>query len=72
MSKIRDGIYGVLVGDMLGVPVEFVNRKELKNQPVTSPQIGGPYEQPIGSWSDDGALTLALADALKNCLTSRP
>ncbi len=61
----KDGIYGVLVGDMLGVPVEFVNRQELKIQPVTGPQVGGPYEQPIGSWSDDGALTLALADALK-------
>jgi ADP-ribosyl-[dinitrogen reductase] hydrolase len=66
MSKIQDGIYGVLVGDMLGVPVEFVNRQELQNKPVTGPQAGGPYEQPIGSWSDDGALTLALADALKN------
>lgn len=65
MNMKKDGIYGVLVGDMLGVPVEFVNREELRNQPVTGPQVGGPYEQPIGSWSDDGALTLALTDALK-------
>jgi ADP-ribosylglycohydrolase len=66
MSIVHDGIYGVIIGDMLGVPVEFERREALVDNPVTGPRAGGPYEQPIGSWSDDGALTLALADALKD------
>lgn len=64
MRPIRDGIYGVLVGDMLGVPVEFMRRESLQENPVTGPREGGSHEQPIGAWSDDGAQTLALADAL--------
>jgi ADP-ribosylglycohydrolase len=64
MSTTKDGIYGVLVGDMLGVPVEFMRREALQENPVTGPREGGSHEQPVGAWSDDGALTLALADAL--------
>jgi ADP-ribosylglycohydrolase len=28
MNKVRDGIIGVAIGDMLGVPVEFTARRE--------------------------------------------
>jgi len=64
MSKVHDGIYGVVVGDMLGVPVEFSSRAERDSNPVTGPRDGGPHDQPLGAWSDDTSLTLALADAL--------
>ena len=64
MSKVKDGIYGVIVGDMLGVPVEFEWRETLAKDPVTGPRANGSHEQPLGAWSDDGALTLALADSL--------
>jgi ADP-ribosylglycohydrolase len=64
MNKIPGGIYGVIVGDMLGVPVEFSSREERKADPVVGPRDGGPHEQPLGAWSDDSSLTLALADTL--------
>jgi len=69
MNIVKDGIYGVLVGDMIGVPVEFERREDLKQNPVTGPREMGSHEQPLGSWSDDGALTLALADSLASGLS---
>ena len=65
MSKVYDGIYGVIVGDMLGVPVEFERRENLEKDPVTGPREGGSHEQPLGAWSDDTSLTLALADSFR-------
>lgn len=64
MSKLRDGILGVAIGDMLGVPVEFMRREALDDNPVTGPRAHGSHDQPLGAWSDDTSLTLALADAL--------
>ena len=60
-ERLVGGIYGHLVGDALGVPYEF--------QPAD--RIGevtwrghGTHDQPPGTWSDDGALMLALLDSL--------
>src|SRR5690606_17439012 len=64
MSTVRDGVYGVIVGDVLGVPVEFMRREALQENPVTGPREFGSHDQPLGTWSDDTSLTLALADAL--------
>jgi ADP-ribosyl-[dinitrogen reductase] hydrolase len=64
MNKVRDGIMGVAIGDMLGVPVEFMRREALAENPVTGPREHGSHDQPLGAWSDDTAQTLALADAL--------
>jgi len=64
MSNIRDGIFGVAIGDMLGVPVEFMRREALDENPVTGPREYGSHDQPLGAWSDDTSQTLALADAL--------
>jgi ADP-ribosylglycohydrolase len=69
MSLVEDGVYGLLVGDMLGVPVEFERREDLMKNPVTGPREMGSHEQPLGTWSDDGALTLALADSLASGLS---
>src|SRR5688572_6496532 len=57
----RAAVYGHLVGDAIGVPYEFIapdpNRVvELRNH--------GTHNQPPGTWSDDGALMLALLDSL--------
>lgn len=64
MSKIRDGILGVAIGDILGVPVEFTSRRERDTDQVTGPRGGGPNDQPLGVWSDDTSMTLCLAEAL--------
>ena len=61
IDMIRSGIYGVCVGDALGVPVEFRSRESLKRKPISEMSGGGTYGQPEGTWSDDGSLTLCLA-----------
>lgn len=64
IDMIRSGIYGVCVGDALGVPVEFRSRESLKREPISEMSGGGTYGQPEGTWSDDGSLTLCLAQSI--------
>ncbi len=54
-------LYGVAVGDALGVPVEFLARDSFH---VTGMRGWGTHQQPPGTWSDDTSLTLALADVM--------
>lgn len=61
-----DGIMGVVVGDALGVPVEFKERQELRDAPVETMRGYGSFNLPAGSWSDDTSMTLATLDSLKN------
>lgn len=56
---------GLVVGDALGVPVEFRSREQLKETPVTDMQGYGTYDVPKGSWSDDSSMALATLAALK-------
>ena len=60
-----DGIMGVVVGDALGVPVEFRSREELTQNPVEGMRAYGTFHQPAGTWSDDSSMTLATVDSLK-------
>lgn len=62
-SRIRGAIYGALVGDALGVPVEFSERSTLDEDPVREMRSGGTWGQLAGTWSDDGALLLCTAEA---------
>jgi ADP-ribosyl-[dinitrogen reductase] hydrolase len=71
-NRIAGGIWGLLIGDAVGVPYEF-----------HLPQHLPPYDQldmipppafqrahsgvPIGTWSDDGAQALALLASLLEC-----
>ena len=63
-QKISEAIFGLAIGDAVGVPVEFVQPHLLKEHPVTDMLSGGSHEQPLGTWSDDTSMTLALIDAL--------
>lgn len=63
-ERILGGLWGSLVGDALGVPVEFQDRARLKADPVTDMREFGVHHQPAGTWSDDGALTLCTIDSL--------
>jgi len=60
----KDVLFGVAVGDALGVPVEFRSRDELQKDPVTGMGGYGTHNQPPGTWSDDSSLTFCLAEAL--------
>lgn len=63
-ATIRDAIFGLSVGDALGVPVEFYSRQRLEKQPVTGMQEYGCHHQPAGTWSDDTSMSLCLLDSL--------
>ncbi|KQT24495.1 hypothetical protein ASG22_10880 [Chryseobacterium sp. Leaf405] len=63
-NVIKAGIFGVCIGDALGVPVEFKTRETLKRFPVVTMREFGSWNQPKGTWSDDSSLTLCLADEL--------
>lgn len=63
-SRICGGILGTLVGDALGVPVEFTGRSIRDADPVTGMRGYGTWKQPPGTWSDDGAMSLATVAAI--------
>jgi ADP-ribosylglycohydrolase len=61
---IKAALFGVAVGDALGVPVEFKTRSAVKKNPVTDMIGYGTFNLPPGTWSDDSSLTFCLAEAL--------
>lgn len=64
--NIKSAVLGHTVGDAMGVPVEFLTREELAEDPVTDMRGFGVYPYPPGTWSDDTSLTLATLDSLMN------
>lgn len=63
-NKIEAGLFGVAVGDALGVPYEFLSRNQLKESPAIDMVGYGTHYQPAGTWSDDSSLTFCLAETL--------
>lgn len=61
---IRSAIFGHVIGDALGVPVEFVPRQRLLSHPVTGMLDGGDRGYPAGTWSDDSSMTLCALESL--------
>lgn len=61
---IKAGILGTVVGDALGVPVEFSSREERKIDPVADMREYGTHSQPKGTWSDDSSMMLATMDSM--------
>lgn len=61
---IKNALFGLAVGDALGVPVEFKSREAIQNNPVTDMVGYGTYNLPAGTWSDDSSLAFCLAEAL--------
>ena len=57
-------MFGLVVGDALGVPVEFMDRDELEKSPVTGMRAYGTHHQPAGTWSDDSSMALCLLESL--------
>jgi ADP-ribosyl-[dinitrogen reductase] hydrolase len=62
-DRLMGGLVGLVVGDALGVPVEFSSRRERDHDPVRGLRGYGTHLQPVGAWSDDGALAMAHARA---------
>ena len=59
---LRDAIYGLAVGDALGVPYEFLLRGSFRCEGMAA---YGSHQQPKGTWSDDTSLTLATCASIK-------
>jgi len=68
-TYIRSGLYGLLIGDALGVPYEFHDASEIppneqiKFQPPTGFRRSHKGVAP-GTWSDDGSQALCLFESL--------
>jgi ADP-ribosylglycohydrolase len=63
-DRILGGLWGAVVGDALGVPVEFLDRADVQRNPVTDLRGHGTHNQPKGTWSDDSSLMLCTVDRL--------
>lgn len=68
-NRLKGGLYGLLIGDALGVPYEFhpasaIPAVELIE--MTPPAVFRRAHASVkpGTWSDDGALALCLLDSL--------
>ena len=64
MDCIKEGIIGAIVGDALGLAVQFEPREYRDRDPVTDMRGYGAFDMPPGSWSDDSSLILATMDGL--------
>lgn len=63
-NRMAGGIWGLIVGDALGVPVEFEGRDKRVKDPVTGMRGHGTYDQPVGTWSDDSTMTLCTIEGM--------
>lgn len=71
-NKYAGGLYGLLIGDALGVPYEFYKAQDIPpyDQIEMVPPKGFRKSYPEvapGTWSDDGAQALCLLDSLISC-----
>lgn len=61
-EKVKDGVFGAVVGDALGVPFEGKKRGDF----VCDDMIGQGFAPNIsGAWTDDSSMLLCLFDSLK-------
>ena len=60
IKRIKEVVIGHAIGDALGDPVEFADRAELDNNPVTDMEGYGTYPYPKGTWSDDTSMSLCM------------
>ncbi|HML58072.1 MAG TPA: ADP-ribosylglycohydrolase family protein [Ferruginibacter sp.] len=60
----KDILFGLSIGDALGVPFEFKDRAQLIANPSADMEGYGTYQQPPGTFSDDSSMAFCLAEAL--------
>lgn len=59
--NITNSIFGAAIGDAMGVPYEFRSRGTFKCTDMTG---FGTWNKPVGTYSDDTAMTLCTLDAI--------
>lgn len=63
-EKSKNSILAAIIGDALGVPVEFSTRQELALCAVKNMLGYGRYDLPEGTWSDDSSMILSTMESL--------
>lgn len=63
-DTMNKAIIGFIVGDALGVPVEFSSKSELEKSPLSNMIGYGTHHQPAGTFSDDTSMTLATMQSI--------
>ena len=58
INIIKGAVFGHVIGDAVGVPVEFVPREKLERHPVDRMLSNGTHNMPKGTWSDDSSMML--------------
>jgi ADP-ribosylglycohydrolase len=63
-TPVHGALFGVAIGDALGVPAEFTSGELLQLQPVHDFEGYKSHHQPPGTFSDDSSMTFCLAESL--------
>ena len=61
LNIFASGIFGVIVGDAVGVPYEFKERDSFQCDDMVG---WGTHLLPPGTWSDDSSMTLATMESI--------
>lgn len=62
-NKLKNGIMGFIIGDAMGVPLEFKKRELFKNSKVVD-MISSDRVGAKGVWSDDSSMVIATMKAI--------
>lgn len=65
LNRYRGSLLGLACGDAVGTTVEFEPRGTFA--PVVDMTGGGPFDLPVGAWTDDTSMALCLATNLLHC-----
>ena len=60
-NRLKNGIIGFIIGDAMGVPLEFTKRR---NEKVIDMLEYGSHNMPKGSWSDDSSMVIAIMQSV--------
>ena len=71
-NKYKAAVLGLIVGEALGVPVEFKSRSNMKDNPITNMIGYGTHNQPSGTWSDDSSMVIATMEWLGEMKDKQP
>lgn len=63
-DRYRGALVGLAVGDALGTTLEFTG---VGPHGLTDMVGGGPFDLPVGGWTDDTSMALCLAQSLMVC-----
>ena len=64
LERICNAIMGFVVGDAVGVPVEFMSKEKIQELNIQGFIETGRSGQQLGSWSDDSSMTLCLIETI--------